>query len=294
MEENKNHNIKILVACHKADQNIRQDDIYMPIQVGKALHPDLDLGFQCDNEGDNISHKNESYCELTAVYWAWKNLKDVDYIGLSHYRRYFDFDKKGFSAYNFVPIPYDKGKDENRMQKLLSKNDVIISTPIILPFEVKVDYSLFHFKDDIKIIRDIIQNNFNEYLKDFDDVMDNNKYSPCNMFVMSKTLFDKYCSWLFNILELAESKIDISNYDFYQKRIYGFIAERLLNVFISHEIRVNKDFRVCNRQICMITEKKNEYANNHLKNNIIDFLNKIRKQIIYRLYKVKPLDLSIK
>ena len=90
MEETKQPRIKILVACHKADPNIRQDDIYMPIQVGKALHPELDLGFQCDNTGDNISEKNGSYCELTALYWAWKNLKDVDYIGLCHYRRYFD------------------------------------------------------------------------------------------------------------------------------------------------------------------------------------------------------------
>ena len=89
MDEKKQPRIKILVACHKADPNIRQDDIYMPIQVGKALHPELDLGFQCDNTGDNISEKNGSYCELTALYWAWKNLKDVDYIGLCHYRRYF-------------------------------------------------------------------------------------------------------------------------------------------------------------------------------------------------------------
>ena len=71
--DNKMHpRIKILVACHKADPNIRHDDIYMPIQVGKALHPELDLGFQCDNTGDNISEKNGSYCELTALYWAWK------------------------------------------------------------------------------------------------------------------------------------------------------------------------------------------------------------------------------
>ena len=59
--DNKMHpRIKILVACHKADPNIRHDDIYMPIQVGKALHPELDLGFQCDNTGDNISEKNGS------------------------------------------------------------------------------------------------------------------------------------------------------------------------------------------------------------------------------------------
>lgn len=99
MKENKQPRVKILVACHKADPNIRQDDIYMPIQVGKALHPELDLGFQCDNTGDNISEKNGSYCELTALYWAWKNLKDIDYIGLCHYHRYFSIYEHKISQY---------------------------------------------------------------------------------------------------------------------------------------------------------------------------------------------------
>ena len=50
--------IKILIACYKADPNIGENKIYMPIHVGKALHPELDLGFQGDNKGDNISEKN--------------------------------------------------------------------------------------------------------------------------------------------------------------------------------------------------------------------------------------------
>ena len=80
--------VKILVACHKPAK-VYQDDVYKPIQVGKALHPDLDLGYITDATGDNISSKNGNYSELTAQYWAWKNLKDVEYIGLCHYRRYF-------------------------------------------------------------------------------------------------------------------------------------------------------------------------------------------------------------
>ena len=43
-----------------------------------------------DDEGENISDKNPMYCELTAQYWAWKNL-DADYYGFCHYRRYFNF-----------------------------------------------------------------------------------------------------------------------------------------------------------------------------------------------------------
>lgn len=86
---NVNKKITILVAAHKADPHTRTGGIYYPIQVGKALHPELDLGFQLDNEGDNISYRNSSWCELTALYWGWKNIKDVKYLGLNHYRRYF-------------------------------------------------------------------------------------------------------------------------------------------------------------------------------------------------------------
>lgn len=38
-------NIKILVAAHKLCE-MPKSDVYLPVQVGKALHPDLDLGYQ--------------------------------------------------------------------------------------------------------------------------------------------------------------------------------------------------------------------------------------------------------
>lgn len=87
--------IKILVAQHK-EAKVYANDVYIPIQVGKALSQ-IDLGIQGDNTGDNISDLNPFYCELTAQYWAWKNLSDVEYIGLCHYRRYFH---KEFTAFN--------------------------------------------------------------------------------------------------------------------------------------------------------------------------------------------------
>lgn len=84
--------LKILVCTHKQSEYTRTEEPFFPIQAGKALHPDLDLGFTCDNTGDNISEKNDHYSELTVLYWGWKNIKDVEYIGLNHYRRYFDAD----------------------------------------------------------------------------------------------------------------------------------------------------------------------------------------------------------
>ena len=84
-------NIKILVAAHKAYQ-MPTDPMYMPIHVGKE-GKELELGYVGDNTGDNISLKNPNFCELTGIYWAWKNL-EADYIGLAHYRRHFSL-KKG-------------------------------------------------------------------------------------------------------------------------------------------------------------------------------------------------------
>lgn len=77
--------IKILVATHKKYW-MPDDDVYVPLHVGAEGKESL--GYLPDNTGENISSKNPSYCELTGLYWAWKNL-DCEYIGLCHYRRYF-------------------------------------------------------------------------------------------------------------------------------------------------------------------------------------------------------------
>lgn len=82
--------IKLLIAAHR-QCDVPADSIYLPVHVGKTLHPDVVLnGYQPDNEGKNISDKNPYYSELSAVYWAWKNMKS-DYVGLVHYRRFFFF-----------------------------------------------------------------------------------------------------------------------------------------------------------------------------------------------------------
>ena len=77
--------MSIYVVTHKK-YNIPKMKGYIPIQVGASLHENL--GYKVDSDGDNISYKNPNYCELTALYYMWKNLDD-DIIGLTHYRRYF-------------------------------------------------------------------------------------------------------------------------------------------------------------------------------------------------------------
>ncbi len=86
--------LKIILVTHK-EYDFPNAKYYIPIQVGKALSSHK-LNIQGDDVGDNISIKNSSFCELTALYWVWKNnfIGDSDYVGFVHYRRYFSGERE--------------------------------------------------------------------------------------------------------------------------------------------------------------------------------------------------------
>ena len=233
-------NIKILVCCHKKDI-FKESDTFLPIHVGKAIS-DIDLGIIGDDEGINISHKNASYCELTGMYWAWKNLKDTDYIGLCHYRRYFDFNKIGRSFFPITTMPSKNFTDidlslNHEAIQYLENGTCIVAKPCHLGTSLYLHYCEGHYSPDIKALGDVIKNTLPpKYTKAFFSVMlENNKFSPFNMFIMSWKQFDQYCNWLFPILEKLEKEIDITSYPNDQKRIYGYLGERLLNIYIKAE-----------------------------------------------------------
>lgn len=230
-------NIKILVCCHKKDIMATQEP-YMPIHVGKALHPDMDLGIQGDDTGDNISQKNGSYCELTGMYWAWKNLKDVDVIGLCHYRRYFDFHGQtnwinSIEAYKTEDFyKMDLSIPEKVIDKMQDGTAVVAKYKHYMETLAK-DYCWCHVSDDLRVLRKIISEEFPEYKTAFQHVIfSNNKLIHYNMFLMTWHDFDEYCAWLFDVLKVVESRTDITNYNPVQARIYGYMGERLFNVWL--------------------------------------------------------------
>ena len=216
--------IKILVAAHKKAE-MPHDEIYLPIHVGKDLHPDVDLGYQPDNVGENISNLNPYYCELTAIYWAWKNL-DADYIGLSHYRRHFRFLKKSND--------FDSILSSHEAEKLCKEYDLILPKKRKLYIEtVYSHYEHTFYGEHFDKTRDIISQLCPEYLTEFDKHMNARSEHLFNMFIMKKNLFYSYCEWIFPILNQLEKVYDLKSMDPFQARMIGRVSERLLDVWIA-------------------------------------------------------------
>ncbi|MDP4185871.1 MAG: DUF4422 domain-containing protein [Bacteroidota bacterium] len=256
MDNQNNQDIQIYVAYHIKSEFLTQDPVYLPLHVGKALSL-VDLGFRGDNEGVHISDKNKTFCETTGLYWMWKNTSPK-IIGLSHYRRYFQNDDLSLcqtirqKMFYLIGTGYKRHgihyvRNFKKGSELILKGDQIRSLmqeqgyDIILPIErilkrnIMEQYAIRRPKNDLLIVREIIAEQLPGYLEAFDKVMQGRTIYACNMFVMKKESFDRYMTWLFQILFELEKRVDITGYSEYHQRIYGFIAERLLKVWLSGE-----------------------------------------------------------
>ncbi len=220
-------NIKVVIATHKKYQ-MPSDKLYLPLHVGAEGKEDL--GYQKDNDGKNISQKNPYFCELTGLYWAWKNL-DADYIGLCHYRRYFTLSKKKY-----------KTEDEKFKHVLTFEeaNQLLVNTDVIVPKIRKyyIENLYNHYKHTMYIkpldeTRKIIEKKYPKYLYEFDRLKKRSSAHMFNMFIMKKDILDGYCTWLFDILFELEKKIDYNKYDAFHARFFGRISELLLDVYLN-------------------------------------------------------------
>ena len=224
--------IKIYIATHKIAKMPTQS-IYTPIRVGAALNKD-DFGFVRDDTGENISAKNKNFCELTATYWILKNDKS-DIVGLTHYRRYFFKNHKTNKLSNVL--------DEEDIRKILKEKDIIVpNSTFIIKHNVEKSWEKTHVKKDYDECRKIISEKYPEYLEAFDKFSKSRFLYICNMFIARKEIFDSYYNWLFDILFELEKRVNLEEYDDYNKRLFGFMSERLFNVWlIKHqELKIQK------------------------------------------------------
>lgn len=262
-------NIKILIACHKPSE-LPKNELFLPVRVGAALSNN-DFGLQRDDDGaDNISAKNPEYCELTAIYWAWKNL-DADYYGLFHYRRFYSFANKQFPVSDdghmmirvriLTPEVFAKYglNDAAGMRKVIEGNDLVvhesrrvysIPTPMGIPGRTVREHYSYHDgtiirNSDIDLMMKIVAKKYPEVFPYIDEYLDGDMFLGYNMFIMRKKYFNEMCSFTFGVLEDIEKEIGgkLAERSFNSNRIYGYLAEILTSAYIYY-IRQTNDLRV--------------------------------------------------
>ncbi len=240
--------LEIFVAAHKPCVKYG-DDIYRLIHVGAALHSDVHIeGAVKDNdEEDNISSKNDTYCELTALYYMWKHVHNVENIGLCHYRRFFVRKDVITKDPNWFILT------EHEISSLLKDHDIILAKPskkiygtggfITNPLDLP---ELFFYRCIVPSMKDL----YPEYVEDYAKEFFLSEMSCCNMMICSKSLFDQYCEWMFSILFDAERRwkewgIGVA------PREMGYISEYLLNTWVRHN-----HLRVCRKPVMLIEDRQ--------------------------------------
>lgn len=213
----------IYVVTHKVT-DMSFPEIYTPLLVGSYNKDSKDI--LRDDIGDNISNKNENYCELTGLYWIWKNSKS-DIVGLCHYRR--------FLSKNFLSNKSKYFLNDKDIDKIFEKYDLILPKRIFYyKSNVRDNIKFAPNKNDMKVLRGVIEELTPEYLEAFDEYLNRQYTYLCNIMITKKEILDEYCEWLFKILYRTEEVLDPDTYlnDNYRKRMFGFLSERLLNVWV--------------------------------------------------------------
>jgi len=229
--------IKLFVCCHHP-VSVPKHPLLVPVQVGAALADAQFPGFLHDDTGDNISEKNRSYCELTAQYWAWKNV-EADYYGFFHYRRYLYPDAKAKRPYRI---------EEKASLSLLEKlgyagfEDLIGQYDLIAPIgenmysSVRKHYekAAFHHKKDLDLAVNILRGQSPEYTRAVGLHLSGTVCYFGNIFIMRRQVFHDYCAWLFPILEEFDRRADTSGYSPQEQRADGYLAERLFGIYYTY------------------------------------------------------------
>lgn len=198
------------------------DPLYQPLHVGRKIHGDL--GYPGDDTGDNISHLNPYYSELTGIYWIWKNCRDVDYVGTSHYRRYLlDNDGRLFTAKKCISA--------------LKKYDIITTRRVVLNNSYHYGFAANHNIAALDMVGEILKERYCgrgdlAYYETFVRLVNGPETYFGNLLITSKEKFDAYAAWLFDLFFEVQKRIDLdADKDDYHKRVFGFISEFLLLVW---------------------------------------------------------------
>ncbi len=250
--------LRIFVTTHK-NVDIFHSNVLQPVQVGARSPRRRLLWAYQDDTGNNIAAQNAMYCELTTQYWAWKNA-DAKYYGFCHYRRYFDFSEEEHRENDYGEVmdgPICWGTqalyklDDDSMRAAVEGYDVVttgIKDLRDFPEKYQSPYDHYSRAPYLKIadldrtIR-ILKEMYPDYAEDADAYLAGHFACFCNMYIMRKELFFRYCEWMFPILEKFVADWDTSLLSHETLRTPGHLSERLFNIWLTHEKRVNPELK---------------------------------------------------
>lgn len=240
-----NKNLSIFVFAHKDFELYPSNDVYKTVVLNEDECKDIKLErIVCQKDKDDKLKLEHSYSEGARLHYIWKNIELPKYIGTAHYRRYFDF--------------YDKVPD---MDKIFTEYDGILPKFDFGWPSVRINYECVHNIKDYLHIIEIIKKRFPEYLESANYVSDHDLLYPCNLFVLKRETFLKYCEFVFGVLDIFDKEmgfntdLDVYNhvvnhmeeyikygakpngFTFYQSRIQAFLMERISTIFFYKEIK---------------------------------------------------------
>ncbi len=227
-------NIRLFVCCHRPAV-VPEHPLLVPVQVGAALADSHFPGFLHDDAGDNISRENRSYCELTAQYWAWKNVR-ADCCGFFHYRRYLYPDRSAKQPYRIEGEPALPLLDKlgyAALSDLISRYDLILPKGEDMHVPVREHYAQapFHHGRDLELAERIVRERHPEMAQAMEQYLSGSICYFGNIHIMKQQAFHDYCSWLFPILREFDRRADTGNYTAQERRVDGYLAERLLGIY---------------------------------------------------------------
>lgn len=205
-------NLKIFVCSHKPVPNILHDDVYIPIHLERVNSPYKDemKEYVGDDTGDNISGKGRYYSEGTAIYWIWKNVHDCKYVGLSQYRRQFD--------YHFT--------NDNIEGFFADGTDVIMSKKWFRSKGRFYTVLTYMQMEDFLILRGVMKKIYPNYLQTLHSFLKGRIDYPFNMVICKKELYNQYAEWVFTICNEMEKYVRYSSYS-NSSRLFGYVIELL-------------------------------------------------------------------
>ncbi|WP_157359829.1 DUF4422 domain-containing protein [Algoriphagus mannitolivorans] len=250
----------IYTMYYKPGRILPLGDFYQPLFCGQFAGKSKLIGLK-DDQGENISDRNEFYSELTGTYWAWKNTQQ-EIVGVCHYRRYFTAQPEPWylKLKYFITHPFKIQKGPNPLiytnnvekyipkilteaeaKEILDVHDIVLPTARRFRYSIRTHYSKYHDIRDMEIVTEILKEKFPEYLNSWEKVLSGNVLYANNMFILKNDLFQKFMDWWFEMLFEFEKRENLESYQGYQRRILGFVAERLLTLWVIHnELKIKE------------------------------------------------------